>query len=163
MASLMPREGIFDGYVPCRNDGGYSAGSAMKFLVDANVISEATKPCPAPPVVAWLRRNEAELAIDPVVLGEIRLGIMLLPKSKRRAALEAWFDQGVRTIVCLSWDATTAFHWAGLLARLRAKGAAMPLKDSMIAACALTHELAVATRNVADFKLAGIRVVNPFE
>jgi len=38
----------------------------------------------------------------------------------------------------------------------------MPLKDSMIAASALTHGLTVATRNVEDFWNAGLLVVNPF-
>jgi predicted nucleic acid-binding protein len=134
----------------------------MRYLVDVNVISEPTKLQPDADVVAWLRKNEANLVLDPVVLGEIRLGILLLAAGKRRAALEKWFDQGVEKMVCLSWDAATARQWAALLARLRAKGEAMPLKDSMIAASAATHSLTVATRNVVDFKKAGVRVVNPF-
>lgn len=59
----------------------------MKYLVDVNVLSEATKPSPEPKVIAWLRENEPDLAVDPVVIGEIRLGILLVPKGKRRAAL----------------------------------------------------------------------------
>lgn len=134
----------------------------MKYLVDVNVISEATKPQPNPAVVAWLRKHEADLVLDPVVLGEIRLGILLLPAGKRRAALDAWFGQRVERMVCLSWDAATALRWAALLAKLRAKAQAMPLKDSMIAASALIHDLTVATRNVPDFKKAGVRLVDPF-
>lgn len=135
----------------------------MKYLVDVNVLSEATKPSPEPTVIAWLRENEPELAVDPVVIGEIRLGILLVPKGKRRAALEAWFDGRVSRLVCLPWDATTAMHWAKLLAELRAKGRAMPLKDSMIAANALVHGLTVATRNTRDFKDARVPIVNPFD
>jgi len=45
---------------------------------------------------------------------------------------------------CLSWDADTGLIWAGLLARLRATGKAMPIKDSLIAATAVFHGLAVA-------------------
>ena len=134
----------------------------MRYLVDVNVISEPTKPQPDAGVVAWLRRNEADLVLDPVVLREIRLVILLLAAGKRRAALESWFDLGVERMVCLSWDAATALQWAALLARLRKKGEVMPLKDSMIAACAATHRLTVATRNIADFKKAGIPVVDPF-
>ena len=38
----------------------------------------------------------------------------------------------------------------------------MPIKDSMIAATALVHGLAVVTRNGVDFKNAGVKVINPF-
>jgi len=36
------------------------------------------------------------------------------------------------------------------------------MKDSLIAATALAHNLIVATRNVADFRHAGVRLENPF-
>lgn len=134
----------------------------MKFLVDANVLSEATKPSPSPKVVAWLRRHESELAIDSIVLGELRLGILLLPRGRRRSALEAWFETRVETLVCLPWDAAAALKWAALLAELRMKGTAMPLKDSMIAASAARHRLTVATRNTTDFRQANVPLVDPF-
>jgi predicted nucleic acid-binding protein len=38
----------------------------------------------------------------------------------------------------------------------------MPIKDSLIAATALTHDLAVVTRNRVDFARARVSVVNPF-
>ena len=134
----------------------------MTYLVDANVLSEVTRPAPDARVVAWLREHEAELAVDPVIVGEIQFGILLLPKGARRARLQAWFDQGVGRLRGLAWNAASGLQWAQLLARLRRGGRAMPIKDSLIAATALTHGLTVATRNVADFKRAGVRVTNPF-
>ena len=134
----------------------------MKFLVDANVLSEATRSDPDQAVVEWLRRHERSIAVDPIVLGEIRFGINLLPKSRRRSMLEKWFDEGVSRIVCLPWDAETGIRWAKLLADLRLSGHSMPVKDSMIAATALRHGLTVATRNVRDFKKAGLDVIDPF-
>ena len=67
----------------------------MNFLVDANVLSEATKPLPNAAVVAWLRRNESRLAVNAIVLGEIRFGILLLPAGKRRDRLQQWFEEVV--------------------------------------------------------------------
>lgn len=134
----------------------------MKYLVDANVLSEPTRPDPRPAVVAWLRRHERTIAVDPVILGEVRFGILLLPRGKRRTRLERWFDAGVRRLHCLPWEAETGLRWAELLAGLRASGRAMPIKDSLIAATALAHGLPVVTRNVADFEKAGCHVINPF-
>ena len=134
----------------------------MKYLVDANVHSEPTKSSPSARVVEWLRRNERDMVVDPVILGEVRFGILLLPKGKRRAKLEQWFDAGVQRLHCLPWDAETGLRWAELLARLRASGRAMPIKDSLIAATALVHGLIVATRNRTDFEKAGVKIVDPF-
>jgi predicted nucleic acid-binding protein len=134
----------------------------VKYLVDANVLSEPTKPAPDPRVVAWLRAHEPVIAVDPVILGELRFGILILPKGRKRAALERWFHAGIGRLHCLPWDADTGLKWAELLARLRKTGKAMPIKDSLIAATAVVHGLAIATRNRADFVNAGVRIVDPF-
>lgn len=134
----------------------------MKFLVDANVLSEATKAEPDAKVVQWLRRNETELVVDPIILGEIRFGIYLLPAGKSRRRLQRWFRQGVARLTCLPWAAETGLRWAKLLADLRAGGKAMPIKDSLIAATALVHDLVVVTRNTRDFSAARVKVFDPF-
>jgi toxin FitB len=132
------------------------------YLVDANVLCEPTKSAPDPKVVAWLRTHERDFAVDPVILGEIRFGILLLPRGKRRLRLERWFDEGVARIQCLPWDASIGLRWAKLLADLRTAGRAMPVKDSFIAATALAHDLTVVTRNRRDFEAAKVPVVDPF-
>ena len=48
-------------------------------LVDANVLSEPTRPQPDGRVIDWLGGNESELVIDAIVLGELRVGILSLP------------------------------------------------------------------------------------
>jgi predicted nucleic acid-binding protein len=134
----------------------------VNYLVDANVLSEPTKARPNPKVIDWLRAHERDLVVDPIILGEIRFGIYLLPSGKRRARLERWFNDGITKIACLPWSAETGLRWAELLATLRAGRKAMPVKDSMIAATALLHGFTVATRNVADFHVAGVALVDPF-
>jgi predicted nucleic acid-binding protein len=133
----------------------------VKHLVDANVLSEATKPDPDPSVVEWLRRNERSIVVDPIVLGEVRFGILLLARGARRAKLEQWFDQGVGQIQCLPWDSAVGIRWAQLLADLRRRGRPMSIKDSLIAATALAHDLALVTLNQRDFKPARVRLVDP--
>jgi predicted nucleic acid-binding protein len=134
----------------------------VTYLVDANVLSEATKVRHDADVIDWLRVHEAELVVDPVILGEVRFGILLLPAGKRRSRLQRWFDQGVTRLAVLPWTAATGLRWAQLLADMRKAGAAMPVKDSLIAATALVHGLTVVTRNVGHFRAAGVKVDNPF-
>jgi toxin FitB len=134
----------------------------MKYLVDANVLSEPTKPDPDVRVVEWLRRHEREVAVDPIIIGEIRFGIHLLPNGARKRKLEKWFDAGISRVQCIPFQAETGMRWARLLAELRAAGRSMPVKDSLIAATALTHAMTVVTRNTDDFAAARVATVNPF-
>ena len=54
----------------------------MTCLVDANVLCEATRPGPDPRVIEWLKRNERDLVVDPVIPGEIRFGILLVSRGR---------------------------------------------------------------------------------
>jgi len=135
----------------------------VKYLVDANVLSETTKPSPHGRVVEWLHQNESELVVSTIVLGELEFGILKLPAGRRRARLERWFKTVIGQLRVLDFDAASASEWARLVAGLRVKGRAMPVTDSLIAATALAHGLIVATRNTHDFRSAGAKVVNPFD
>jgi predicted nucleic acid-binding protein len=134
----------------------------VKFLADANVLSEATKVSPSAEALNWLRRHEHEVAVNAVVLGEIEFGILLLPSGRRRKKLEEWFARVAEMLPVLEMDRETARVWAALLARLRRGGRAMPVKDSLIAASALQHGLTVATRNTGDFAHCGVKLADPF-
>lgn len=133
----------------------------MTVLVDANVLCEPTKPDPNSEVVEWLIRNEQELAVNPVILGEVRFGILVLPPGNRRSKLENWFNDVIRIIHCVDWDAETGLSWADLLARLRSSGRPMPVKDSFIAATALAYSMPLATLNLQDFESCGINLIDP--
>lgn len=134
----------------------------MRYLVDANILSEATRPEPSPVVVQWLRDHEAELVVSPIILGEIEYGILLLPAGKKRTQLLSWLRRGIQRLRVLDLDSGTAAVWAELLSRLKRKGRAMPVKDSLIAATAIQHQLTIVTRNVADFRHVGVPLINPF-
>jgi predicted nucleic acid-binding protein len=135
----------------------------MTFLVDANVLSEPTKQEANRKVVAWLTENEANLVVDSIILGELRIGILALPRGRKRDRLEHWFETVVETIDCLPWDATVSRRWAELMVDLKRKGETVPLLDGMIAASALHHDLIVATRNTRDFRKTRVKTVNPFD
>ncbi len=135
----------------------------MKYLVDANVLSEATRPRPQASVVHWLQVHEADIVVTPIILGEIEYGIRLMTASQKRTRLLEWFREGVQHLRVLDLDSGTATVWAELLARQKKDGRAMPVKDSLIAASAIQHRLMIVTRNVADFRPVGVKLINPFE
>jgi len=135
----------------------------MIYLVDANVLSEPTKQTADPKVVAWLTANESRLVVDSIILGELHIGVLALPKGRKREKLTDWFEALVDTIDCLPWDASVSRRWAALVVDLKRKGLTVPLLDGMIAATALQHDLVVATRNTRDFKKTGVKTIDPFE
>ena len=134
----------------------------MKYLVDAQVLGELTRPSPAPRVLEWMRAHEADLVVDPIVLGELQHGILLRPHGTRRTALERWFATGASRLPCVPWDAETGQAWAALLARLRRAGQSMGMKESLVAATALAHGFTVVSRSSTEYEKAGVPVVDPY-
>ncbi len=137
----------------------------MSYLVDTDVLSEATKPRPEARVVVWLRENEPELYISSVTVGEIRRGIERLADGKRKSELGAWLQDlcwRMRGRV-LSFNTSTANVWGQLKAQWDQEGIAIGSLDSQIAATASRYGLVLVTRNEGDFEKAGIRLLNPFK
>jgi hypothetical protein len=73
-----------------------------------------TRPAPDAKVVGWLTANEGDFAVDSIILGEPRIGILSLAPGRKRSQLERWFADVVDTIDCLPWDAAVSRRqWGG--------------------------------------------------
>lgn len=134
----------------------------MKYLLDANLLCEPTKPQSVEKAVEWLQANVLECVTDVIVIGEIWRGIDKLPAGRKRTSLENWFDGLRARVYCLDWDFDTAVVWGGLINDVQRAGFTVGIKDTMIAATAKHHGLTVATRNVEDFNRCGVPVINPY-
>lgn len=135
----------------------------MSYLVDTNVISELTRPKPAPAVAAWFEEVADEaLHLSVLTLGELRRGVEKLPAGKRKERLRYWLEQelpawfGTRL---LPIDAAVADTWGRLQAGAERT---LPAVDSLIAATALHHHLRLVTRNTMDFDVPGLETINPW-
>jgi predicted nucleic acid-binding protein len=132
------------------------------YLLDTNVISELRRPRPHGAVLAWLQEiADEDLHLSAVTLGELQAGVELSREQDpdKAAEIEAWIDQVAQTWNVLPLDGRVFRTWARLMHR-------RPdhlLADALIAATAMVHHLAVVTRNVSDFAVFGVRIVNPFE
>lgn len=136
-------------------------------LLDTNVVSAVMARSPDVAVVAWLDRQETlTLFVSAVTVAEIRYGLQILPDGRRRGFLEDRFSrflaEGFSGRV-LPFDAEAAERYGEIMAARRGAGRPLSILDGQIAATARVHRLAVATRNVRDFELCGVEIVDPFE
>lgn len=135
------------------------------YLLDTNVVSEALRPRPDPKVLAWLRAHEARAWLSVVTVGELEAGIRGARDAGRAQALREWLD-GVLVPQfahrLLPIDLSVARQWGERTAAARAACTPVAAVDALIAATAVHHGLAVATRNGRDFAPLGVEVVDPW-
>jgi predicted nucleic acid-binding protein len=135
----------------------------MKYLLDTNVVCEATGKHPEATVLAWIDAHAHECFLSSVTLGEIWKGLHRLPEGKRKRSLVQWAEglENDFTEQILGLDTKILKAWGKLYAKNEAIGFNMDVMDSLIAATALVHRLTVVTRNTADFS-ADVRTLNPW-
>lgn len=131
------------------------------YLLDTNVVSELRKTKPHGAMLQWIRQvADADLHISAVTIGEIQAGIELTREQDAAKAdeIEHWLDLVASSYNVKPMDAAAFRVWARLMHRT----SDTLYEDAMIAATARVHKLTVVTRNVADFKRFGVKLLNPF-
>ena len=136
-------------------------------VLDTNVLSALMRQTPEVSVIAWLDRQPAESVwITSITLFEARLGLALLPKSRRRQMLEAAFTRLLEDDLenrVLDFDSAAATEAALLAATRQKAGRPVDMRDTQIAGIALARRATVATRNVRHFRDLNVPVVDPWE
>jgi predicted nucleic acid-binding protein len=138
----------------------------VKYLLDTCVLSELVKKKPDQRVIEWISGiEESKLFVSALTIGEIHKGIEKMPKSERRKMLLQWVDEDLQERFrgrIIPFDLQTAAVWGKMQAKAEMLGKTMPIIDGMIAATAITHNLAVATRNISDMEAGKAMLVNPW-
>jgi toxin FitB len=135
------------------------------YVLDTNVVSHLRRLDKAHAnVVAWASSTPATLHyISCITLHELERGILSMERkdAAQGAILRTWMDGQVLTRFSgriLPIDIAVAQRCA----RLHVPDP-KPERDAFIAATALVHGMTVVTRNVDDFRLTGVEVLNPWE
>lgn len=135
-------------------------------VVDTNVLSALMREVPEPPVIEWLDRQAAESVwITSITLFEARFGLALLPRGKRRQALEAAFEKVMADDLegrVLDFDRPAAEAAALLAARRQRDGLSVDMRDTQIAGIVVARRAKLATRNVRHFSDLNVEVINPW-
>ena len=136
------------------------------FVLDTNLVSETRKISQGHgdhKVRDWLDSQPASfLYISAITVLELEYGCLLVERRDVRQgrALRDWLTLRLAAYDgrILPVDSVVAAHAAMLhIPNPR------PDRDALIAATALTHSFAVATRNVLDFQIEGLEVINPWQ
>jgi toxin FitB len=131
------------------------------YLLDTNVVSELRKSKPHQGVSAWIEAApEESLFLSAVTIGEIQadLEITREQNSQKAGEIEAWLDHVVRSYNVIAVDAAIFRRWARLMHGRNDHH----IEDGLIAATALVRGFNVVTRNVRDFRIFGVKLINPF-
>lgn len=130
--------------------------------MDTNVLSETRKKNPDAGVVEFLESAvDSELYLSVLTLGEFRKGVQAKGREDREAAarLSAWVDGLEESFAdrILDIDLRIARQW-GEWSSERPR----PVIDTLLAATAALHGLALVTRNVRDVADLPVKTVNPW-
>lgn len=117
-------------------------------------------------VVAWLdTADEDRVFISVSTLAELSRGVELLPAGLRRARLTDWLTDDLPARFedrILDIDRRVAMQWGVVTVRCQAAGGVMTTMDAFFAATAEVHAMTLVTRNVSDFRRAGIALLDPW-
>jgi toxin FitB len=134
-----------------------------RYLLDTNILSNATKPHPSEPLVAWLaQQTDDTLFIASLTLAEIKRGILEKPAGKKRRELEQWFASAGRSLFAdrvLPFDDRAGLIWARLMAEGTARGRPRSPLDMIIASVAEANDCMLVTDNTQHFN--GLKTLNP--
>lgn len=136
----------------------------LKYLLDTNVLSEPTKAYPNPQLLASLQQHQSSWCTCSIVWRELCYGMERMPESAKKEQIRSYLSRLQQTtLVVLPFDLRAATWLATEQARLEKHGTPPAYADGEIAAIAVTQELTLVTRNVADFsRFRGLRLENWF-
>lgn len=135
-------------------------------ILDTSVLSALMRTTPEAPVVDWLDRQPADSVwLTSITVFETRFGLALLPKGRKRLALERAFERVLSEDLAnrvIDFDSIAAASAAQLAAERQRTGRVVDLRDTLVAGIAQARRATIATRNARHFEGLNVPVVDPW-
>lgn len=142
------------------------AGRFVVILLDTNVLAALMRAADEPAVERWLDAQPAEsLWTTTITIFEVRFGLTLLARGRRRTRLEAAFTAAIDDVLggrVVSFDRMAAEAAAAIAGERQRIGRPIDIRDVQIASIAAARKATLATRNFRHFEGLGIALIDPW-
>lgn len=139
----------------------------MKYLLDTCVVSELARKNPLKSLLAWIKtKDESELYLSVLTIGELQKGITKLKDLKKKQTLFHWVENDLLNHFenrILTITDSVARKWGEIQGKAELIGKRMPVIDSLIAATGIVYDLQVVTRNTMDMETCGVSLYSPWK
>ncbi len=136
-------------------------------VLDTNVVSEFMKAQPDQTVVDWLHAQSSDdVWTTSITVFEIQHGLNILPDGKRKRGLVQQFELALKHDFdgrILDFDSLAALAAAEISASYKRTGQGADVRDMQIAGIVGAREWTLATRNTRDFRLAKVKLIDPWQ
>ncbi|HEX4838804.1 MAG TPA: type II toxin-antitoxin system VapC family toxin [Solirubrobacteraceae bacterium] len=135
-------------------------------LLDTNVLSALMLRTPDRTVVEWLDEQPAESVwTTSITVFEVRMGIELLAKGRRRTRLEQELDRLLAEELdgrVQPFDRSAALAAGTIAAARQRAGRTVEIRDVQIAGLATARRASLATGNTRHFEGLGVPLIDPW-
>ena len=130
----------------------------MKYLLDTNICIYLIKSKPPQVLQKFQAHSVGEIGISAITVAELQFGVQ---KSQYVEQNQHALQQFLLPLICAPFDDLAAAAYGEIRATLEAQGTPIGSLDTLIAAHALSLDVALVTNNTREFSpVPNLKVVN---
>lgn len=130
----------------------------MKYLLDTNICIYLIKKKPAQVLENFQAHSVGDIGISAVTIAELQYGVC---KSQHVEQNERALEQFLIPLICIPFDDQAAVTYGEIRATLEAQGTPIGALDTLIAAQALSLDVALVTNNTREFsRVPGLQIID---
>lgn len=130
----------------------------MRYLLDTNICIFLIEEKPAQVLEKFQIHSVGDIGISAITIAELQYGVH---KSQHIEQNQRALEQFLIPLICIPFDDQAAVTYGGIRATLEAQGTPIGALDTLIAAQALSLDVALVTNNTREFsRVPGLQVID---